>query len=152
MSTWPLNVPKRGAIRLRCAAASLMLLMPFATPAQPASASTAAAGSASASVAAPLLFAVEIRTGPAWDPARPPQEQAHFRAHSQHLRRLREQGVLLVGARYAYKGWLVLRAASPGDAHALMKDDPSMQAGVFGYELHELRVFYGGTLPVPARP
>ena len=115
---------------------------------------TPAAGAEPAAAAAPagLLFAVEIKTGPAWDAAKPPQDQAHFREHSAHLRRLREQGVLLVGARYADKGLLVLRAASAGDAHAMLKDDPSIQAGVFKYELHEFRVFYSGTLAAPPRP
>ena len=115
---------------------------------------TPATGSEPAGAAAPagLLFAVEIKTGPAWDAAKPPQDQAHFREHSAHLRRLREQGVLLVGARYADKGLLVLRAASAGDAHAMLKDDPSIQAGVFKYELHGFRVFYSGTLAAPPRP
>ena len=107
---------------------------------------------AAATAPAGLLFAVEIKTGPAWDAAKPPQDQAHFREHSANLRRLREQGVLLMGARYADKGLVVLRAASEGDAHALLKDDPSFQAGVFKYELHEFRVFYSGTLAAPPRP
>ena len=28
------------------------------------------------------LFAVEIKTGPAWDSTKPPHEQAYFREHS----------------------------------------------------------------------
>ena len=97
------------------------------------------------------LFAIEIRTGPAWDLSKPPQDQAHFREHSTHLRRLREQGALVMGARYGDKGLLVLRAASTSAAHALMNDDPSLKAGVFRYELNELRVFYAGTLAEPPR-
>ena len=117
-------------------------------------AQSTAPAAASAPAAAPvgLLFAIEIKTGPAWDAAKPPKDQAHFREHSANLRRLREQGVLLMGARYADKGLVVLRAASEGDAHALLKDDPSFQAGVFKYELHEFRVFYSGTLAAPPRP
>lgn len=118
----------------------------------PAPAARPASVPSSAQPDAGLLFAVEIRTGPAWDTAKPPQEQPHFAAHSAHLRRLREQGALLVGARYADVGLLVLRAASPADALALLKDDPSLQAGVFRYDLHPMRVFYGGTLAPPPRP
>ncbi|RZU02632.1 YciI family protein [Rivibacter subsaxonicus] len=90
------------------------------------------------------LFAVEIRTGPAWDAAKPPGEQAHFREHSTNLRRLREQGSLLLGARYADKGLVVLAAASEQEARAMLEQDPAIQNRVFGYELHPFAVFYGG--------
>ncbi len=84
--------------------------------------------------------------------AKPPQEQAFFSEHSAHLRRLREQGRLVMGARYADKGLLVLRAASEDEARALLQDDPSLAAGVFSFELHEFRVFYGGGVGTPPRP
>jgi uncharacterized protein YciI len=113
------------------------------TPPAPPAVTTAPAG---------LLFAVEVRTGPAWDAAKPPQEQAFFSEHSAHLRRLREQGRLVMGARYADKGLLVLRAASENEARALLQDDPSLAAGVFSFELHEFRVFYGGGVGTPPRP
>ena len=136
-------------LRCQLAAASLALLLTGVALAQPAPAASAAAA---ATAPAGLLFAVEITTGPAWDTAKSPQDQAHFREHSAHLRRLRDQGVLVMGARYGDKGLVVLRAASESEAQALMKDDPSIQAGVFKVELHEFRVFYGGTLAPPARP
>lgn len=113
------------------------------TPPAPPAVTTAPAG---------LLFAVEVRTGPAWDAAKPPQEQLFFSEHSAHLRRLREQGRLVMGARYADKGLLVLRAASENEARALLQDDPSLAAGVFIVELHEFRVFYGGVVGTPPRP
>jgi uncharacterized protein YciI len=106
-------------------------------------------GSASAAESRPL-FAAEIRTGPAWDAARPAQEQAHFREHSAHLRRLRDEGHLLVGARYADKGLLLVAAAGAAEAHALFDADPSIRAGVLRFELHPLAVFYGGCV-TPAR-
>lgn len=101
------------------------------------------------------LFAVEIRTGAKWDAAKPPQEQAHFREHSQNLRRLREAGHLVMGARYGEVGLVVLAAADAAAARAMMDADPSMEAGTFRYELHPFSVFYGGTLaprPRPAAP
>lgn len=136
----------------------LVLLPPGATLAQsmtpapsPMAAQAAPPGPAAAGAALPL-YAIEIKIGAAWDPNKAPQDQAHFREHSAHLKRLRDQGVLVMGARYADKGLVVLRAASESEAHLLMKDDPSMQAGVFTYELHPFRVFYSGTVSVPARP
>ncbi len=106
---------------------------------------------ASAPVPAGNLYAVEIKTGPAWDASKPAQEQAHFREHSVNLRRLRESGVLVMGARYADKGLVVLRAATEAEAHAMMQADPSIEARVFAYELHEFRVFYSGSVATPAR-
>jgi uncharacterized protein YciI len=138
---------------------ALPLLLPLWAWAQTSTPSTTAppavaqpAPPASAAAPAALLFAVEIRTGPAWDASKPPQDQAYFRAHSLHLRRLREQGVLVLGARYADKGLLVVRAASLAQAQALLQDDPALQAGVFSHEVHEFRVFYGGAVAAPARP
>lgn len=111
---------------------------------------------AAAQEPAPLpLFAVEIRTGAKWDTTRPPQEQAFFREHSQNLRRLRDAGHLVMGARYGEVGLVVLAAADAAAARTMMDADPSIEAGTFRYELHPFNVFYGGTLaprPRPAAP
>jgi len=96
------------------------------------------------------LFAVEIRTGPKWDPALPPPQQAYFKEHSANLRQLREAGRLVLGARYSDKGLVILSAASADEARALMNQDPAITHGTFVYELHEFNVFYAGN--VPARP
>lgn len=100
---------------------------------------------------ATTLFAVEIRTGPAWDAAKPANEQAYFAEHSTNLRRLREAGSLIVGARYSDKGLLVLEATSEAEARAQMQRDPSIEHGVFTFELHELNVFYEGAIRRPSR-
>lgn len=92
------------------------------------------------------LYAVEIKTGPAWDSSKPPHEQQYFREHSANLKRLRDQGSLVLGARYSDKGLIVLRASSEQEAHAMMQHDPSVQNRIFAYELHEFNVFYGGTV------
>lgn len=143
---------RRSALLLP--AALLLAGLPPSGQAQPASVPAAAPPPATATATPDPqgpLYAIEIRTGPSWDSAKRPQDQAFFREHSAHLKRLRDEGRLLVGARYGDKGLLVLRAASEEDAHALVKADPSMQAGTFAYTLAELRVFYGGSLAVPPR-
>ena len=94
------------------------------------------------------LFAVQIRTGPKWDPSKPPQEQAFFKEHSANLKRLRDAGHLVVGARYSDVGLVVLAADSETAAKAMMDDDPSFKAETFKYEVHPFNVFYGGTLSV----
>lgn len=99
------------------------------------------------------LFVVEIQTGPQWDGAKPAHEQRFFREHSANLKRLRDTGSLLMGARYADKGLVVLAAANEAEARAMMDADASMQAQVFRYELHAFNVFYGGAVnPRPRRP
>lgn len=104
--------------------------------------------------AAPLnLYAVEIRTGPAWDAARPTHEQAFFKEHSANLQRLRDAGQLVLGARYADKGLVIVQARSQVEARALIDADPAMRERVFVYELSDFNVFYGGTVqPKPRAP
>jgi uncharacterized protein YciI len=92
------------------------------------------------------LFAVEFRTGPAWDANKQPQDQLHFREHSANLKRLRDAGRLLVGARYSDKGLIVLSAATEAEARAEIAKDPTVQAKVFAYEIHPFMVFYSGCL------
>ena len=98
------------------------------------------------------LYAVEIRTGPAWDTAKPAHEQAYFREHSAHLRKLREQGGLVLGARYSDKGFIVLRAGSAEEAQSMMEQDASIRNLTFRYELHDFNVFYGGAVQPAPRP
>lgn len=102
--------------------------------------------------AAPPLFAVQVRTGARWDAAKPPVEQAFFREHSAHLKKLRDAGHIVVGARYADVGLLVVAAPDEAAVRALMEEDPSMKAETFRFDIHPFNVFYGGTLqPRPRR-
>lgn len=110
------------------------------------SASLVIASDEAAKSSATRLFAVEFKTGPAWNAAKPPNEQVYFKEHSANLKQLRDRGVLIVGARYADKGFIVLSAASADEASAMIKADPAVQHGTFVYELHEFKVFYPGTL------
>ncbi len=108
------------------------------------------AGAAASATDTPL-FAVEIKVGPQWDPARPPQEQALFREHSANLRRMRDAGAIVMGARYADKGLVVVSAPSAGEVKAMLDQDPSFAAGTFVYEIHPFSVFYAGELKARRR-
>ena len=101
--------------------------------------------------AAGRLYAVEFKVGPQWVTAKAAHEQAYFREHSSNLGRLREQGSLVLGARYGEKGFVVLSAESEGAARAMVEQDPSVRHGTFAYELHEFSVFYGGAVQPSAR-
>lgn len=103
------------------------------------------------SSSAKRLFAVEFRIGPAWVADKPPNEQLLFGEHSANLRKLREAGALKLGARYSDKGLVVLEAESETAAREMVEADPSVAAGTFVYEIHELSVFYEGALVRPAK-
>jgi uncharacterized protein YciI len=98
------------------------------------------------------MFAVEFRTGSSWDTGKPPHEQRFFRDHSANLKRLRDEGRLVLGARYSDKGLVVLAAASESEARSLIDVDPSVQYKVFVYEIHPMNVFYSGCLAPRRRP
>lgn len=94
----------------------------------------------------PARFAVEIRIGDKWDATKPPQDQLYFRDHSANLKRLRDAGHLIMGARYSDVGLIIIAAASEAQVRSMMDEDPSFEAGVFRYEVHPFNVFYPGTL------
>jgi uncharacterized protein YciI len=91
-------------------------------------------------------FAVEFRTGPAWDKAKPPNEQKHFSDHSANLRKLRQEGRIVLGGRYGEVGLVLLRATSEDDARALVGADPSVTAGVFVAAISPWSTFMGGSV------
>lgn len=97
------------------------------------------------------LFAVEITVGSKWDQSKSPQEQPFFREHSSNLKRLRDAGALIVGARYSDKGLVVIAAQDEASARAMMDEDPSIKAEIFKYQIHPFSVFYGGTINTRAR-
>jgi len=97
------------------------------------------------------LFLVQFSTGPGWVADKPPHEQLHFAAHSANLRRLRDAGLLLVGARYADKGIVIVRAVDAAAVDKELDADPSVRAGVFKAEVFEFSPFYDGCIPKPTK-
>lgn len=129
-----------------CGLAAALFVLPSSLVAQPTAPAPATDPSSK-------LFAVELKTGPRWVAGKPPPEQEHFREHSANLRMLREQGRLVLGARYSDKGFIVLAADSESAARAMMEQDPAIRNGIFSYELHPFAVFYGGSVqPQPRKP
>jgi len=96
------------------------------------------------------LYAAIFKTGPTWDPAKAPNEQAFFKEHSANLAKLRAAGAIVIGARYADVGLVVVSAANETAARALFEADPSLGAGTFALEVHRFSVFYPGTVGTPA--
>jgi uncharacterized protein YciI len=98
------------------------------------------------------LYAAIFKTGPKWDAAKPPGEQAAFREHSANLAKLRAAGAIVMGARYAEIGLVVVTAANEAEARKLFDGDPSIAAGTFTLDVHRFSVFYPGQVGTPPAP
>ena len=100
------------------------------------------------------LFIVTFSTGPAWTAGKPPAEQPEFAAHGANLQRLRREGRIALGGRYADKGMIVARFPSEAAARQELAADPGVKAGTFTFEMAELPPFFEGCLdaaaPAPA--
>jgi uncharacterized protein YciI len=88
------------------------------------------------------LFIVHFEVGPKWDASLDTAEQPSFREHSANLNRLREEGVIVFGARYNEFGVVFLRVDSLAAAAAIVDADPGVRSGMFAYKLAPLSVFY----------
>lgn len=130
---------------------AVLLGLMFPAAAQTGPGATAADAAAGAAVSG-RDFLVVFSLGPQWVAGKPPGEQTSFREHGQNLKRLRDAGRIVLGARYADKGMIVLRAESEAAARAELEADPGVRAGIFTFDLSELRVFYDGYLGRPAKP
>ncbi len=100
----------------------------------------------------PKLFAVRLTTGPAWDAAKGPNEQAGMRAHSANIVRMRRDGVLVTGARFGELGLMVLRVPDEAAARAQFTADPTIAAGTFKLQVDEYRAFAHGNTAYPTSP
>jgi uncharacterized protein YciI len=89
-------------------------------------------------------FALVFRTGPSWNKAKAPGAQAHFADHSANIRKLREEGRLLVGGRFSDQGLLIVEAKDEAEARTFVDRDPSVRAGTFTAEVHAWSTFAGG--------
>lgn len=90
----------------------------------------------------PSLFIVHFETGPNWNKALAPKDQTGFEGHSANLKRLREEGVIVFGARYGELGMIIVSLETLDRAKALMDADPGVKSGIFSYRVESLRVFY----------
>jgi uncharacterized protein YciI len=74
----------------------------------------------------PQLFAVIRTRGPAWQPARPLEEQAEWTAHAAFMNGLARDGVVLLGGPLEGSPdvLLVMRAETADEARAQLAADP----------------------------
>lgn len=102
------------------------------------------------------LFIVHLVTGTAWQKDKLAHEQPGFKKHSQNLSRMRNEGLLVIGARYkdsaADKGMLLIRAQDMAAVQAQFKDDPMVRDKYFALDIAQFQPFFDGFVARPARP
>jgi hypothetical protein len=109
--------------------------------------------SASAQETKPIdsLYIVTYTTGPAWDNAKAPNEQPYFMDHSANLGKLRKEGVIKAGARYAEKGIIFITASSLQAANEIIFADQAVVNKLFNADVQKLNVFYDGCIERPKK-
>ena len=96
--------------------------------------------------AAKQYFIAIFSKGPAWDEAKPANEQIGFKELSDNLRRLRADKRITIGGRYADKGMVIVEAKNKDEAQALFAADAMVLKNTFTLELHAFQPFYKGAL------
>jgi hypothetical protein len=69
------------------------------------------------------LFIVTYSVGSAWDANKQPNEQLYFKEHAANLSKLRKEGVIKAGARFADKGMIVINTTSLTTAKEIILSD-----------------------------
>jgi hypothetical protein len=91
-------------------------------------------------------FIAIFSRGPAWDEAKPANEQIGFKEHSDNLRRLRSEKKISIGGRYGEKGMVIVEAQNEGEARSLFASDVMVEKKTFTLELNQFRPFYKGSI------
>ena len=97
------------------------------------------------------VYAVTYLTGKAWDMAKAPQDQPYFKEHSAHLSKLRKEGIIQVGMRFAEKGLIIIKSSSLSKARELINQDLAVIHQLFQVDVQKLNVFYEGCLERPIK-
>ncbi|MCW5910354.1 MAG: hypothetical protein KIT62_04735 [Cyclobacteriaceae bacterium] len=95
------------------------------------------------------LYIVTYTTGSAWDASRQPHEQTWFKEHSANLSKLRKDGIIKAGARYADKGIIVVTAKTLAFAKEIIFADAAVVNKLFVADVQKLNIFYEGCLERP---
>lgn len=91
-------------------------------------------------------FIAIFSRGPAWDDAKPANEQLGFKEHSDNLRRLRAEKRISIGGRYGEKGMVIVEAPNEAEAGSLFASDMMVEKKTFILELNQFRPFYKGAI------
>lgn len=97
------------------------------------------------------LYIVTYTAGSAWDNTKAPNEQPYFPDHSANLGKLRKEGVIKAGARYAEKGIIFITASSLQAAREIILADQAVANKLFNADVQKLNVFYDGCIEKPKK-
>ncbi len=97
------------------------------------------------------LFIVHFSLGPNWNAEKQAHEQKFFKEHSENLRKMRTDKKLLIGARYADKGMIIIKAADEAEAKTMIERDPMVANNIFQAEMHSFQPFYDGCIDSKSR-
>lgn len=92
------------------------------------------------------LYIVTYTTGSLWDNTKQAYEQPYFKDHSANLGKLRKEGVITAGARYADKGIIFIKAKSMLAARDFILTDPAVVNKLFTADIQKLSVYYEGCI------
>ena len=94
-----------------------------------------------------MRFVTLFTQGPLWQAGKSVYQQGPvIEDHLRSMRRLFNEGVLLVGGPFDEDGGIALIEAPDRDAAvALIEADPAVRAGVLGYRLHRLHAYFDAT-------
>ena len=91
-------------------------------------------------------FIAIFARGPAWDNAKPANEQTGFKEHSENLQRLRSEKKIPIGGRFGDKGMVIVEVQNEDEAKSLFSGDVMVVKKTFTLELHRFRPFYKGAI------
>lgn len=97
------------------------------------------------------LYIVTYTTGLSWDLGKPASDQPYFKEHSANLGKLRKDGVITAGARYADKGIIFIKASSFQAAKEIVFADLAVANKLFNADVQKLNVFYDGCIEKPKK-
>ena len=96
----------------------------------------------------PALFAVRFQPGAGWDKSKPPAEQTGFASHSANLQRLRRDGRVVLGGRFADLGLIVVSASDLAAAREFFTADETIAAKVFSIQIDQWSTIFEGCTSV----
>ena len=108
--------------------------------------SMAQSSSPSQTAPAKQYFIAIFSKGPAWDEAKPANEQPGFKEHSANLSRLRAEKKIHLGGRYGDKGMVIVGAQDEAEARSFFASDLMVEKKTFTLELNQFRPFYKGAI------
>ena len=96
-------------------------------------------------------FRGDLQDRPGVEHRESPERTAVLQEHSANLAKLRAAGTIVMGARYADIGLVVVTAATEAEAKKLFDADPSIAAGTFALDIQRFSVFYPGYVGTPPK-